>query len=263
MRWPVTLLGAAAGLALASIPGALLGGVLGHSVDRRLQIKSWSGLFRRLGWSGGELSDVDLLFILLGRLAKCDGRVLEIHIAQTRAEMRRLNLNVDQQRRAIEAFNRGKTGDDGLLLPLRRLRKRPEQGRDLLAACWRLAGTEAPVSERKRNLILLWGRWAGRTPGEILDLQAKPKASPRGAHKTQTPVASRRQTPYEAALELLGVLEHSPPGDIKRAYRRLLSQYHPDKLAGAGASEEAVRRATEKTRELHSAYNLVRERHGF
>lgn len=261
MRWPVTLLGAIAGLALASIPGALLGGVLGHSLDRRLQIRSWKGLLQRLGWNWGELADNDLLFILLGRLAKCDGRVLESHIAQTRAEMRRLKLGTDQQRKAIQAFNRGKSGEDGLLLPLRRLRNRPEQVRDMLAACWRLAATENPISERKRNLILLWGRWAGRTPGEVLELQ--PRSGAQGSGQPRAAMAVRRSSPYEAALELLGVGETAEPGEIKRAYRRLLSQYHPDKLAGAGASAEEVRLATDKTRELHSAYNLIRERHGF
>ncbi|HBN7932652.1 TPA: molecular chaperone DjlA, partial [Pseudomonas aeruginosa] len=43
----------------------------------------------------------------------------------------------------------------------------------------------------------------------------------------------------------------------------LISQHHPDKLAGAGASVERVRAATEKTRELQAAYALVREREGF
>lgn len=264
IRWPVTLLGAAAGLAIASIPGALLGGVLGHSVDRRLKIDSWRGLLTRLGWSGSALDDQDLLFILLGRLAKSDGRVKEAHIAQTRAEMRRLNLSIEQQRRAIEAFNRGKSGNDGLLLPLRRLRKRPEQVRSVLASCWRLAAVEPQISTRKHNLILLWGRWAGCTPGEVLDLQ--PTASqhhPRQGKARDTGVTARARNPYEDALMLLGIQETSEEKEIKRAYRRLLSQYHPDKLAGAGASPEAVREATEKTRELHSAYSLVRERHGF
>ena len=55
----------------------------------------------------------------------------------------------------------------------------------------------------------------------------------------------------------------SEPALIKRAYRKLISQHHPDKLAGAGASVERVRAATEKTRELQAAYALVREREGF
>lgn len=259
MLWPVTLLGAAAGLALASIPGALLGGVLGHSVDRRLRLKSWGGLAKRLGWAE-ELPDNDLQFLLLGRLAKSEGRVDEAHIAQTREEMRRLHLDAEGRKKAIAAFTRGKTGGDGLRLPLHRLRNRPELVRRLLSSCWRLAAAEGKVSDRKRDLILLWGRWAGCSPGQVLSLYKRTQHETRGSTAT---VTTRARNAYEAALHLLGVNENSDEKEIKRAYRRLLSQYHPDKQAGAGASESEVRLATEKTGELHSAYALVRERHGF
>jgi DnaJ like chaperone protein len=53
------------------------------------------------------------------------------------------------------------------------------------------------------------------------------------------------------------------PAQIKRAYRRLLSRHHPDKIAGSGANQIQVRDATEKTRELHHAYALIRDRRGF
>ena len=49
---------------------------------------------------------------------------------------------------------------------------------------------------------------------------------------------------------------------IKKAYRRLLSRHHPDKMAGSGAAPEKVREATEATRELHNAYALIRQRRG-
>ena len=54
-----------------------------------------------------------------------------------------------------------------------------------------------------------------------------------------------RPDSYREALLLLGVEAGSEPALIKRAYRKLISQHHPDKLAGAGASVERVRAATE------------------
>ena len=53
------------------------------------------------------------------------------------------------------------------------------------------------------------------------------------------------------------------PSVIKHAYRRLLSRHHPDKIAGTDASPAQVLEATERTRELHNAYTLIRERRDF
>lgn len=69
MLWPGTLIGAGAGFAIASIPGALLGALLGQALDRRLQLHSWAQLRERLGGRPALRND-ELLFVLLGRLAK-------------------------------------------------------------------------------------------------------------------------------------------------------------------------------------------------
>ena len=96
------VLGVLAGWALASIPGALLGGLLGQVLDRRLKLNSWASL-RALFWSP-RLDDDELLFMLLGRLAKCGGRVLQVHIHAARQEMQRLRLGETARQRAMEAF---------------------------------------------------------------------------------------------------------------------------------------------------------------
>lgn len=108
MLWPGDTDRCGAGFAIASIPGALLGALLGQALDRRLQLQSWAQLRERLGGRPALRND-ELLFVLLGRLAKSNGRVVDGHIQQARQEMRALDMTESAQRRAITAFNRGKS----------------------------------------------------------------------------------------------------------------------------------------------------------
>ncbi|AJO80997.1 TerB family tellurite resistance protein [Pseudomonas sp. MRSN 12121] len=253
MLWPGTLIGAGAGFAIASIPGAMLGALLGQALDRRLQLHNWAQVRERLGGRPALRND-ELLFVLLGRLAKSDGRVVDGHIQQARLEMRSLDMSEAAQRRAIAAFNRGKSGNDRLRGYLRRLATQPHAAEGVLRACWRMVWADGRASAAERELILLWGKWLGWTTQQVQALAADYEPNKR-------PLTS--SAAYQEALRLLGVSATSEPSQIKRAYRRLLSRHHPDKIAGSGASQLQVREATEKTRELHSAYALIRERRDF
>ena len=45
--------------------------------------------------------------------------------------------------------------------------------------------------------------------------------------------------------------------EVKRAYRRLMSQHHPDKLVSKGLPEEMMKLATQKTHEIRQAYEMI------
>ncbi|KJH76538.1 MULTISPECIES: DnaJ domain-containing protein [Pseudomonas] len=254
MLWPGTLIGAGAGFAIASIPGAMLGALLGQALDRRLQLQSWGHLREKLG-GRPVLRNDELLFILLGRLAKCDGQVVAGHIQQAREEMRSLEMTESAQRRAIVAFNRGKSGHDRLRGYLQRLSAQPFAAEGVLRACWRMIWADGRAGRSELELIAQWGRWLGWTPQQVQALASEYEPQKR-------PAISSALT-YQDAMRLLGVSATSEPAQIKRAYRRLLSRHHPDKIAGSGATTLQVREATDKTRELHNAYTVIRQRRDF
>ncbi|MFB4392401.1 MULTISPECIES: TerB family tellurite resistance protein [unclassified Pseudomonas] len=253
MWWPSTLLGAGAGFMVASIPGALLGALLGQAMDRRLRLQGWDDVRERLG-GRPALRDEELLFVLLGRLAKSDGRVLEGHIYQARQEMSRLDMTEPARLRAIAAFNRGKAGKDRLGRYLQRMRGQPHAAEGALRACWRMVWADGKAGRQERELLLDWGQRLGLSLAQVqaLSQEYEPsRAALEGSVMT-----------YATALRVLGVEADTEAGHVKQAYRRLVSRHHPDKLAGTGASDAMVRQATERTRELHQAYALVRKRRG-
>ena len=57
-------------------------------------------------------------------------------------------------------------------------------------------------------------------------------------------------------------MESNTDQEIKRAYRKLMSQHHPDKLIGQGLPEDMIAVATEKAKEIQIAYDLIKGRRG-
>jgi DnaJ like chaperone protein len=64
------------------------------------------------------------------------------------------------------------------------------------------------------------------------------------------------------AYVILGADKSLTDKELKRAYRRLLAQHHPDKLVGKGLPEEMKKIANEKTQEIISAYELIKKHRG-
>lgn len=251
MIWPVTIAGGLAGLAIASIPGALLGMLLGSIVDRNLAFANWAQLRAWLQPQAVQLFDPQqTLFMLLGHLAKTTGRVTTEHIQQARAEMQRAQLFGPAQRSAISAFSKGKECKlSELRASLQAHYKTPEQVERLLLAGWRMALVKGLATPKQRKALQQCGDWLGCSKVNFTGFEAQAKRfalKPRSSHHQ-----------LDAALRLLGVQRTDSLAQIKVAYRRQLSLHHPDKLIGAGASPAQIQAATEKTRALHSAYGLL------
>ena len=83
----------------------------------------------------------------------------------------------------------------------------------------------------------------------------------RGSHQRQ---GSQQNGPsLEDAYAVLGVTANDDEKAIKRAYRKRMSEHHPDKLASKGLPEQAMEIAKNKAQDIQAAYELIKERRGF
>ncbi len=61
------------------------------------------------------------------------------------------------------------------------------------------------------------------------------------------------------AYKLLGVNENDDLDSIKKAYRSLIKQYHPDIIKSQGKSDDYMKEATAKTQEINQAYEMIKK----
>ena len=62
--------------------------------------------------------------------------------------------------------------------------------------------------------------------------------------------------------KVLDVPESATDAEVKRAYRRLMNQHHPDKLVAKGMPEEMVKIANEKSQQIRRSYDRIKKARG-
>ena len=65
------------------------------------------------------------------------------------------------------------------------------------------------------------------------------------------------------AYKMLALDKTADKNEVKRAYRKMMSQHHPDKLVAKGLPPEMIKLATEKTQHIRAAYDLIKESRGW
>ncbi|UAA39556.1 co-chaperone DjlA [Paraneptunicella aestuarii] len=83
------------------------------------------------------------------------------------------------------------------------------------------------------------------------------------SHQQQREPQYTQQQSIADAFRILGVKESDDAKTIKRAYRKLMSEHHPDKLVSKGLPKQAMELAKQKTQDIQAAYESVRKHKSF
>lgn len=258
------LFGALAGLLLIhGWPGLLLGAAFGWIYDQ-------ARARARASVAAPAFGFVEPLFALLGAVAKADGRVSEAEIAVAERLMTRMGLNEALRRRAIARFNAGKQADFDVAPAIGDLKHWCGGRRhlaypllDVVADTVLAEGAPSPAKFR----ILRQLAWALRFSDFEIAMLLAAKGYVWGAGSTgprQRPddgAAPRRATQGPDPYAVLGVPPDADAATVKRAYRKLISEHHPDRLGGL--PEDLRRRAEERARDINAAYERIQAERGF
>jgi len=263
MSWWGKVIGGAFGFMLGGPLGALLGTVLGHNFDKGL-----AGI-DELGVGGAGQERVQAAFFtatfsVMGNLAKADGRVSESEIEVARRTMAQMQLDEQQQQAAISLFNQGKASDfdlEGVLDQLRQeCHRRTNLIRMFLEIQFATALADGELHLEEQKLLLFVAEKLGFSRRQFEEILAMVLAQQRfSSSDWRQEVQAYDSTAIKQAYKLLGVDDCASDVELKRAYRRLMSQHHPDKLVSKGLPEEMMKIATAKTREIKEAYDLIKQ----
>ncbi|WP_250655498.1 co-chaperone DjlA [Alkalimarinus coralli] len=265
MSWWGKAIGGAFGFMLGGPLGALLGATLGHGFDKGLS--GIEVLGADSGWQGGDQERVQAAFFtatfsVMGHLAKADGRVTEDEIQLARQTMANMQLDEDQRRAAIALFNNGKQDDFPLEEILEQLRQECHRRVNLIQMFLEIqistALADGDLHPAEQRVLLTVAERLGISRNHFERLLAMVVAQQRFSRRSGHSDAPIARESLTEAYQLLGVTPEASDAEIKKSYRRLMSQHHPDKLVSKGLPEEMMKIATEKTREIKAAYDVIK-----
>ena len=255
------IIGTLAGAATLKPWFVLLGLALGHQFDRGFAAKYRD--FESRGRSIGRLPEEYLrpLFQAMGHLTKSDGRVSEAEIRAARSVMHRIGLGPARVRNAMNWFEDGKRPDFPLQQTLRHTRRVAARNPELRLLFVRLLLEVVLAKDRlhQQERALIWTVCSEFEIGrvELAQLEAMIRAQ-KGFR--QSPAGDADANRVKNAYSILGIDQTASNSEIKKAYRRLMSRNHPDKIAGSNPGQDVVAEAERRTREVRGAYEMLKAR---
>lgn len=257
--------------------GGLLGLIIGHWGDKKLyELGSVSS-----GVFGKALTRQSLFmqttFAVLGHISKAKGRVTENDIQLARQLMANMKLDANNQQLAQKAFNLGKEANFPLRQVMQEFREACGQRRDLLRffveVQMQAALQDGNLDGNEQQILFTIAETLGMSRLQFEQMIAMVAAAQRfrsGYYHYEQ--GSSQQGQYQGnyggyqrssgpslkdAYSVLGVSESDDQTTVKRAYRKLMNEHHPDKLVAKGLPPEMMEVAKEKAQQIQAAYDLI------
>lgn len=243
------IIGGTIGFAMAGPLGAIAGAALGHAFDTGGQTFTTAQRARLSSGEEAQFTFFVAAFSMLAKLAKADGRVSKEEVnAVEHFMVYDLNLNPESRRLATNIFHAAIESQDNFAdfaTQFYSQFRTQHQMLDLMIdILLRVSVADGALSASEENLVLSAVRIFNFSDEKYRKLKSK---------------YIQDVDKHYATL----VCDRNDSNDhIKRQYRKLVSDYHPDKIASKGLPEEFTKFANDKFREIQEAYDVIKKERG-
>lgn len=250
------LIGLIAGYYFFGFFGALFGFFAGSFIDRLLAYGP--GALNPLQNAHRQAVFLETMFISMGKLAKADGQVSQHEIDHAEAFMQKLGMTAGHRQQAIAWFKRGAEPEFDIGPTYQRF----------MSVCGQTKNLKEVLLVYLIVMALADGHFHPAEEAVLFDIAGRIGYDQATFKRLMEMVLNQSHfaggkassaTALDDAYKALGVTKDSTDQEIKRAYRKQMSQYHPDKLIGQGLPEDMIAMATEQAKEIQLAHDLIKK----
>lgn len=248
MGWFGKLTFGSMGMFLGGPLGAIAGAALGHHlIDKKETQMSQSGSPKKLDQT--QAAYFVSIFSILGKLAKADGVVTRDEISVVNEFISHMSMPEQEKQFARQVFNEAKVSpysiDDFALQFYQMNRQQPTVLFSFLDVLFRLAAADGTLHHAEEAALNRIKAIFHVNDQQFNNLKA---------------VYFKDNGQY---YKVLNCTPQCSNEEIKANYKKLVKDFHPDKIISKGLPEEFIQFATSRFQEIQDAYEKVRQERGF
>ncbi len=203
-------------------------------------------------------SELGLFIALVAKVAKADGRVSELEaqlIGMMFDDISKIFVDKAKARNILkEIFNEEKQRDDDTKEIAQSLNKKLGRSilkrRQFVEFLIQLAFVDSGISSDEDKVLR-----------EIVyELNIASNEYEAIVNKFENMMKNKQQSmSLEQAYKILGVNKDDDMGTVKKSYRKLVREYHPDIIKSQDKDAAYIEEATAKTQEINQAYQVIKD----
>lgn len=244
MGWFGKVMGGAIGFAFGGPIGAIGGAALGAIVDSGAD----TGGAALSGRENAQMAFFVTTFSLLGKLAKADGVVTNHELQAVAGFMDEIGLDEKTRRFAGGVFNSAKKLDAPF--------------EDLARQFYTVSGGDRMRLAIMIDILMRVALADGEYHPEEERMIKRAAALFHFSEDEYSKLKSQYVKDFSRYYAILGCDETDSDETVKKSYRKLARDYHPDKIASKDLPEEFMKFAHNKLQEINEAYAAIKESRG-